>query len=425
MNILIIDRAVPQTIHSGKSLRLANLFKRLRTAHRLHYLAISPVGDQSQAPEWLRQLVHSCRVWTASGREFWLGRYANWAAGQPWFAAAWRYPEDFRRFSSSVRQLVQEEAIDVIHCFDDEAAQFIPDRLPCPWIADPADAMSLHAKRRAEHAPRLSERLRWTSISMRLSRYERQLLGRASATVYVSDVDARHHAPRGGRATVHVIPNGVDTAYFAPEAAFSPLPDSPRPRIILTGHMSFAPNHHAALRLLDRILPKVREAIPSVACDLVGADPSSELQARHDGDSVTVTGWVEDIRPWIARASVYACPMSLGAGIKNKLLESMAMAKAIVTTSRGCDGIAVRDGEQLLIADDESAFASKVIELLKNPARRRMLGASAQALAIERYSWDATTRAYDALYQRVVQEHRLHRNGHVHELARDKQGASP
>jgi glycosyltransferase involved in cell wall biosynthesis len=178
----------------------------------------------------------------------------------------------------------------------------------------------------------------------------------------------------------------------------------PGPRIVLTGHMSFTPNHHAALHLIDRVLPRVRQTVPHVACDVVGADPRPELMARHDGRRVTVTGWVPDLRPWIAEATVYACPMLLGAGIKNKLLEAMAMGKAIVSTARGADGIEVHDGEHLLFAEDENEFAARIVELLCAPAQRHTLGTAARALAIERYSWDAAARAYERLYEQLMRQ---------------------
>ncbi len=401
MKILILDAAPPHTIHSGKSVRLLNLLMRLRRRHEIHYLTIVGPAAPRDVPSWIREHVSSARVWTTTQREFLPGRYANWVAMQPWFYAPWRYPEDHRKLSAELQRLLADEHVDLVHCFDGEVAQFLPAQSACPWIDDPADAMTLHARRRAQQSPRFADRLMWGTTAWRWARYERQIMHRASATVYVSPIDAACHRTHDTRHKVHVISNGVDTEYFSP-AASPPEPGSP-PALILTGHMSYGPNHDAAMYLIRDLLPRIRAHVPDVACWIVGAEPRPELIAQRDGDRLVVTGRVDDLRPWMAKATVYACSMRLGAGIKNKLLESMAMGKAIVTTRRGAEGLDIRHDEHaLLVDDDDEGFIRHVVALLRSPQDRARLGQAARRFVLERHSWDATVAAYESLYRQVV-----------------------
>ncbi len=401
--VLLLDSAPTQTLHSGKAVRLVHLFKRLSQRHELHYVAIVGPTEAETVPSWLAPLVTSTRIWRRAEVESRLGRYANWLTLQPWFYARHRYPQDYGRLSRQLRELVRSEGIDVVHSFDEEAAQFVPDDVGCAFIADPADAMALHASRQVEQAGTVGERLRWRAMAWRLGHYERQLVHRADATVFVSEVDASLYGVNGARDRVHVIPNGVDTAYFQPHPP-TRQPANP-PTLLFTGHMSFAPNRDAALHLIDDVLPLVRQRIPDAACYIVGAEPTADLLRRQgDGRHVVVTGRVADLRPYFAQASVYVCPMRLGAGIKNKLLEAMAMGCAIVATPRATEGLAIRDGVHLCLADGPGAMADVMVALMHDQPLRDRLGRLARDYVASHHSWDRAAAAYDELYRALVSE---------------------
>ena len=414
MKILILDSAPTSTTHSGKALRLIHILQRLGRRHELHFAGIVGPDDPETVPAWLRGLVASTRIWRRREAEFALGRYVNWLTLQPWFYAPWRYPDDYKTLSHQVREAVRHEEFDLVHCFDEEVAQFIPDALPCPWVADPADAMALHAMRRSQQASGMAQRWRWGLMARRLACYEHQLVGRADATVFVSPVDAAGYLNNGTRRRVQVIPNGVDTEYFSATengtgSLFAIATDKMRtgtifhaPALLFTGHMSFEPNRDAAMALIDDVLPRVRAQVPEAVCYIVGADPTADLTDRHDGRHVFVTGRVDDLRPYFAQASVYVCPMRLGAGIKNKLLEAMAMGCPIVTTRRGAEGLDVQDGTHVRLADTPEAIADGVLSLLRHPAEAAALRHAARAYVVERHSWDRVAETYEALYRLLV-----------------------
>ena len=183
---------------------------------------------------------------------------------------------------------------------------------------------------------------------------------------------------------VRVVPNGVDVAAFAPDPA---IPEEPG-RIIFTASFDYYPNVQGALHFAENIWPRIRGTRPDATWRLVGRNPPPEIRHLDDLPGVTVTGSVPTVQPHLAAAQVAIVPLLTGAGTRLKILEALAMRRAIVSTSLGAEGLDCVDGEHLLIADAPEAFAEKVVELLDDAQRRASLGDRGRALVEERYSWD-------------------------------------
>lgn len=199
---------------------------------------------------------------------------------------------------------------------------------------------------------------------------------------------------------VQVVPNGVDLA--EPEErgvrrtpGVSRTPDGDGQavevpnRLIFTGTFTYYPNTQAVLYFAERCWPAVRREIPDATWEIVGRDPPTEVRRLGELSGVTVTGTVPVVAPHLAAASVAVVPLLTGGGTRLKILDALAMRKAVVSTSLGCEGIAVEPGKQLVVADDPNAFAEAVIALLRDPARRAALGAAGRTLVEERYSWES------------------------------------
>jgi len=211
---------------------------------------------------------------------------------------------------------------------------------------------------------------------------------------------------------VHVTPNGVDATFFGP------LDRPERPAtIVFTGTMFFRPNVTAVLHFYQQILPLIRREQPDAHFVVVGRDPVPEIAALSADPHVTITGFVDDVRPWLAESCVMVCPMIMGSGIKNKVLEALAMARPVVSTRLGVEALDVTDGRDLRVADSPAEFAAAVLELLGDPAARRRLGQAGRDLVMRRYTWDACAASYDAIYAELAT-----RRDHAPKLAplRDK-----
>ena len=165
-----------------------------------------------------------------------------------------------------------------------------------------------------------------------------------------------------------VVANAVDLDGFAP----SPVPVEPE-SLVFVGTMNFRPNADAVIHFVREILPLVRRSRPSATLTVVGQNVLPPVR-RLAGPAVRITGLVDDVRPYVARASVVIAPLRVGGGTRLKVLEGLAMGKAVVSTTIGCEGLAVADREHLRIADTPEAFADCVVELMSDASQRERSG---------------------------------------------------
>ena len=188
--------------------------------------------------------------------------------------------------------------------------------------------------------------------------------------------------------------NGVDTEHFAPGVV---PPAKGGPEIVLTGAMDYAPNADAARFFAEDVLPRVRDQAPGVRFGIVGARPTSSVQALASS-SVVVTGRVPDVRPYLEAARVAVAPLTVARGVQNKVLEAMASGTPVVASLGAATGTGARPGEHLLVADGADATAAAVLRLLQDGALAERLARTARAKVVAEDDWTATLqRLRDAL----------------------------
>jgi glycosyltransferase involved in cell wall biosynthesis len=195
---------------------------------------------------------------------------------------------------------------------------------------------------------------------------------------------------------VHVAPNGVDVEYFSPSTE---LVDTKA--IVMTGFMKTRPNIDGALFFVREILPRVLDRRPDAVFYLVGASPPDEVR-RLAGAHVIVTGEVPDVRPYVRRAAVVVVPLRMGGGTRLKILEGLAMEKPIVTTSLGCEGIDVANGEHLFVADGAEAFASAVVRVMSDLPGAQVSALRGRALVQEQYHWEGIADRLEVFLRELV-----------------------
>lgn len=229
----------------------------------------------------------------------------------------------------------------------------------------------------------------------RLAAAETAILNRADAAFAVSKAEAAILNARPGVAReASWVGNGVDAAYFRPDAARK-APE-PAAEIVFTGAMDYRANIDAVLWFVRAVWPKVRARAPGARFAIVGARPARAVRALDGRDGVAVTGRVDDVRPYLQHAAAVVAPMRVARGVQNKALEAMAMARPLVATSAALEGIDVRDGEEAIVADAAEAFAASVLLLLADRKRGDAIGASARARMKAAYAWPAQLARLDA-----------------------------
>lgn len=233
-----------------------------------------------------------------------------------------------------------------------------------------------------------------------LAAAETAILNRSGAAFAASQSEAAILNARQGVARPALwFGNGVDTAYFRPDAA-RPAPQ-PAADVVFTGAMHYRPNIDAVSWFARNVWPKVRDKAPDARFAIVGARPVRAVRALGGRDGVIVTGRVDDVRPFLQHATAVVAPMRIARGVQNKVLEAMAMARPVVATGAALDGVAARDGEEAIVAEAPAAFAASVLLLLADRKRGDAIGASARARMKADYAWPAQLARLDAALARL------------------------
>jgi sugar transferase (PEP-CTERM/EpsH1 system associated) len=302
-----------------------------------------------------------------------------------------------------LKELLAQETFDVAHVEHLRAAHFarvLQGRLPL--VYDAVDCITeLQRQLRSAPGQSLPGRLVSWEEHAKLRRYEPRVAGLFDRIVITSPQDAAcfddlSH-PGGTSPSVEVVPNGVDLDYFLPQA--TPLKPM---SLVFSGKMSYIANRDAALYFCRQIFPRVRKSCPNATLTIAGSGPSRELLelAAIPDSGIVVTGRVDDLRPYLAEAAVALCPLRIGVGIQNKVLEAMAMGKAVVATPLAARALeAGVSADCLRVADTPDSFAAQIVHLLAEPAEAACLGQNARRYVEAHHDWRQAARRLSEIYE--------------------------
>ncbi len=233
----------------------------------------------------------------------------------------------------------------------------------------------------------------------KLQREELNAYRDADGVYLCSMADERRLLSEAPGVCTAVIPNAADVEYYQPRPT-DPPPDGRT--LVYFGLLSTVPNIDGVVHFIRDIWPRIAEAVPKARCKIIGGRPPPSLLALA-GPKVELTGFVPDLRPHLAAAAAVVVPLRLGGGTRLKIVEAMAMGKAIVSTTLGAEGIEAVPGRDILIEDEPTAFADAVFRLLAESGLAANIGRSARRLAVERYAWSAAARALEDFYRRILE----------------------
>ncbi|PYR44338.1 MAG: group 1 glycosyl transferase [Acidobacteria bacterium] len=398
MRILWLKSDLLLPLDKGGKLRTWHLMRHLARRHEITYLAFAEPDTPASDVDGMREV--AARVETIARSEPAKGTlrfYADAAMHviDPLPYAVGKYRS--RAFRQRVEALVAERPFDVIVCDFLFPAVNLPKRLPCPAVIFTHNVESEIWRRHAETKSRWLGRMLYGAQYRRMLRYEGRTLARFDGVLAVSDVDGQTFTrlyPGAVKQPVHVVQTGVDTDYFTPQSR-NPQSRNPQSAIrnthlVFTGSMDWLPNEDAMQFFCRDVLPLVRAEAPDTTLTIVGRAPTPAVKRLADDHAgVRVTGRVDDVRPFVRDAAVYVVPLRIGGGTRLKIFEAMAMGKAVVSTTVGAEGLPVVDGTHVVLADDPRGFADAILRLMRDPATRGALEASARALVLERYDWSA------------------------------------
>ena len=235
-----------------------------------------------------------------------------------------------------------------------------------------------------------------------LQQYEHDIIDWADAAFAISPAEASVmvEGRQSNDKPVHWYGNGVDSVFFDPTAKFKPIENVAN--IVFVGLMDYWANVDAVQWFMENCWARVRSDCPNAHLAIVGARPTAAIEALAKLEGVTVTGWVDDVRPWLHQSRVVIAPMRIARGVQNKVLEAMAMARPVVATKAAAEGLDLNEGAEILVEDEAQAFATAVVALVKNPMQGDSLGQAARARVRGEYVWARQLDRFDAQLDRLI-----------------------
>jgi len=399
LKLLFLTPQLPYPPHQGTTLRNFNILKNLAPRHEIHLLSFGASHELENSP--LREFCARLEIVPPPTRPMWRRAFETFFHPLPDMARRLDSPPLAQKLTTLLNanryDVVQIEGIEMANAWFNQKSKIENQKL----IFDDHNAEWTLQKTAYETDRQNFKRWHGALYSWiqyhKLKRFERAVCLNANAVVAVSRQDADAIAQLDARIKPFVIPNGVDCEYYAP-APERAAQASRAWSCVFTGKMDFRPNVDACVWFADEILPLLRNEIPLAQVSFVGQKPSDQVLALKQRAGVEVTGFVPDTRPYIADAAVFVVPLRMGSGTRLKVLEAIALGKALVSTSFGVSGIECENGRDVLIADDAQSFARAIATLMRDRDQARALGENARKLAQEKYDWQKLIPKFENLY---------------------------
>jgi polysaccharide biosynthesis protein PslH len=398
MNILIISAQFPYPTRSGFTTRVYQLARHLSARHNVTILSYAQPHERAGVAGLASQMaVRAVEKKPLSPMRKRVAQALTIASPRSYYA----HEVHSRAMQKAIDDLCSTESFDVIQV---ESSFLCTFRFPADTrlVIDEHNIEYELFQRTCEGERSLPRRAFNHLEYLRFRRFEQACWARADACVVTSERELEPVHLCAPDTPVAVVPNAVDVDLFTPSDA----PVEPH-TVLFTGTLDYRPNLDGVRYLIDEIWPLVRARYPDARLTLTGrsdgVDPRSLARP-----GVELLGEVPDVRSYLRAATLVAVPIRFGGGTRLKVVEGLAMGKAIVSTTLGCEGVAAGDGEHLLIADDAATFASRIFDVFEDPALRQSLGRAGRRLIETRYSWQLASARLEALYQQITsQEPRL------------------
>jgi len=391
MRVLLVSTAFPFPPRWGFAVRVYQLARQLAAHHEVTLLSYADRDDEHAAASLAGALdVELVRREPRSSAAKRLKQASALVAGRAFHANAVESPEMQR----AIDRLCAERGFDVVQLESSLLGTFeIP--APARVVLDEHNIEHEVFQRMCANERSALRRAFYRAEHKRFRTFEESLWRRVDACVVTSGREKEIVEAVAPDTRTAVVPNGVDVEYFRPVA------DGTRPNsAVFNGVLDYRPNFDAACFLADEIWPRVRSHVPDAEIAIVGRASEADVR-RLQGPGVTVTNEVPDVRPYLQRAAVVVVPIRIGGGTRFKVIEGLAVGKAVVSTTLGAEGIAVEPGVNILFADDAEAFAENVVTLFGERSSADELGRAGRELVERRYSWDYAGGCLEALYRQL------------------------
>ena len=400
MRILVVSPYLPEPPRAGGPVRLRGLVRGLARSHSVSLLAFVPAGrdDRSAIASSRRYCVD---VVTVPNERLGLEETAKRSLQLRSLFSRHSYEYMVHRrapLQAELDGMLERSPYDLIQIVGCNMAKhsYPPD---VPLVLDEQNIEYDILRRTAALEPFVPRNLYGAIDALKLRTEEEDAWRRADACSLVSARDeaiVRRSLPGAQTA---VVPNGADTDFFSPRINRPGRRDT----LLFFGVADYYPNTDGLLFFLHEVLPLLKRRYPSLQLLIVGKSPPPAIR-RWASTDVIVTGQVEDVRPYIERARAVVVPLRIGGGTRLKVLEAMAMAKPVISTTLGAEGLAVADGDNIMLGDTPDEFATQVGRVLDDDDLAERLGTAARRLVEANYDWRISVRRLEALHADVLRQ---------------------
>lgn len=377
MRILILLSRVPFPIEKGDKLRA---YHQIQVMAQKHEIILCATSDAPIETESLNELKKYCK----EIHIFPLGKLGMlWNIFKAIFSGKPIQTGYFYRchIQKKIDKIIENTQPDHIFCQLIRVSEYVKNA-PYPKTLDYMDVFSMGVRRRMLNsqwwfAPFLKLEYK------RLLKYENSIFKYFNNKTIISEPD-RELIPHPEKGKIVVIPNGVDYEYFAPveqERKFD---------LVFTGNMGYPPNIDAACFLVQSIAPLVRKKYPQLNILIAGATPHNKVLALKS-ETVSVTGWMPDIRDAYAQSKIFVAPMRIGTGLQNKILEAMAMKLPCITTTLPNEALGAKNNNEILVGDTAQELADLIIQLINNPELQISIAEKGHVFVKNNFSWKSST----------------------------------
>jgi len=374
MNILFLTHRVPFPLDKGDRIRSYNIIKFLANYHSISLMSVAHESTPADSYENLRKFCATVQVFQINSQmsklKSFFHLFSQNALTLPAFYS--------KRFHRAVKEKLQREAFDLVYIFSSPMAQYaMGERIPKIM-----DFIDVDSQKWLDYAARFSQPMKsvYYREGIRLRLFEKMVAGACDRSIFASERELNIFKDIVPDARMLAVPNGTDIH----RQATRPYRKN---KLVFVGSMDYLPNIDAMTYFTREVLPLIRKEVPTVELMIVGRNPSRQMRLLGRLKSVTVTGAVDKIEPYLSDAAVSVIPLRIARGIQNKILEAMAHGVPVVTTTAALEGIEALPESEVLIGDDPRTFAEATVRLLKNKSMRQMLAENARALVAEKYDW--------------------------------------
>lgn len=394
MNVLFVAEDCPYPPNNGGRLRTYNLLKHLSLQHEI--TLVSPVETGINLDTALEHGLKRV-IQVSPARQTVMRRLTSLVSQQPYIVCKYENPT----MRVAVQSALTTGSFELLHCDSAMVARTIPVHTPIPKVLNMHNIEAVIWERyiAEERRPWIVPLLR--SQLSKIAAFESQLPRLFDWCVAVSKRDREQMRLRYGWENVSVVQNGIDLDHYRP------LPDPLKQTIVLIGSLDYRPNKDAVRWFIESIWPRVRADMPEANMLVIGRCPSGSIVDLCKRAGIHLHPDVPDTRPFLAEASLVVSPIRIGSGTRLKILEAMASARCVVSTTIGAEGLDVCDGEHLMIADEPSDFAYKVISMLRDPIRRQELARAGRSFVEPKLGWECVAAQMEKAWEKARTQSQL------------------